>query len=129
MQDINNTFSKVTTLLNRNITQQGSNNKTAQANAVTEAGTMLDLLIILIPFVSTKDAKVLSAIANNPVLLDGKDASQQKKCYRILTRMAEVGKFGSDQASLTACLGHLLANSTSVANGAKKVSVRSHVLS
>ncbi|WFD33783.1 pre-rRNA processing protein [Malassezia cuniculi] len=56
--------------------------------------TMLDLLIVMVPFVDASGASKLFELANQDALLASTDSGLQKKAYRILARLIG-GKHGS----------------------------------
>ncbi|ORY31769.1 NUC173 domain-domain-containing protein [Naematelia encephala] len=88
--DVVNVYSTVTTHLSSNLHDL----KPPSPGASPISHTMLDLLIIFVPYLpATQSTQLFSATAN-PILLEHKDATVQKKSYRLLKRLLEAGKLG-----------------------------------
>ncbi|WRT66755.1 uncharacterized protein IL334_003718 [Kwoniella shivajii] len=86
--DIIETYNTVTTHLSSNLhtTQPPS------AGASPISHTMLDLLIIFVPHLPPTQSQALFNAASQGTMLEHKDATVQKKSYRVLKRLLEAGK-------------------------------------
>ncbi|WWC96369.1 hypothetical protein V866_003236 [Kwoniella sp. B9012] len=87
-KDIIETYNTVTTHLSTNLhtTQPPS------AGASPISHTMLDLLIIFVPHLPPAQSQALFNAASQGTMLEHKDATVQKKAYRLLKRLLEAGK-------------------------------------
>ncbi|WWC63041.1 uncharacterized protein I303_105640 [Kwoniella dejecticola CBS 10117] len=87
-KDIIETYNTVTTHLSTNLhtTQPPSE------GASPISHTMLDLLIIFVPHLPPAQSQALFTAASQGTMLEHKDATVQKKAYRLLKRLLEAGK-------------------------------------
>ena len=69
--------------------------------------TMLDLLIVMVPFVDAAGAAKLYALASQDALLGSGDSGLQKKAYRILARLIGGSHSTATKADFGALLGRL----------------------
>ena len=88
-QEITATYVKVQTHLK---TALAKPTPSADPNIPPPTHTLLDLLIILIPYLPLDSASGLFAEMSTGSLIENSDAAIQKKTYRILTRLIETGK-------------------------------------
>jgi ribosomal RNA-processing protein 12 len=81
MQELSNTFKKVSTMLTQNL----------KATPTPLTHTTLDLLVLLIPHISPTDGTKLFTIVFTDNAIASPDGTVQKKAYRILARLVERG--------------------------------------
>lgn len=96
-EDIAATYTKVVTHLGQAllvpfVKGAGGNANAAPGAATPTSHTMLDLLIILVPFLPATSAKALFGHAAGEKLIGSEDPAVQKKSYRVLARLIETGK-------------------------------------
>ena len=95
-QDINATYTKVVTHLGQALMipfDKGAGGRAGGPGAASPTShTMMDLLIILVPFLPKESAKALFAHAAGERLIGSDDPAVQKKSYRVLARLIEGGK-------------------------------------
>lgn len=86
--------------------------------------TMLDLLVIVVPFLPAPAARALFAHASaaEAKLIGSSDPAVQKKSYRILARLLETGKVTLAGAELEAFVARLRDGTEVVSAGARRVS-------
>lgn len=90
-QDVIGVYQTVTTHLSTNLAPtQG-----AAAGTSPTSHTMLDLLIIFVPYLPTTQSAALFTAIATPTMLEHHDATVQKKSYRLLKRLLEGGKLGA----------------------------------
>ncbi|KAK7472658.1 pre-rRNA processing protein [Stygiomarasmius scandens] len=99
--EINKAYAKVVSLLKNDIQKASS----SQAKSVISSDdsvtvTALDLLLLLLPFLSTADATALFQACLSPTLLNIKDNAIQKRGYKVLARIVESGKINVDAESV-----------------------------
>ncbi|WWD18835.1 hypothetical protein CI109_103290 [Kwoniella shandongensis] len=92
-QDIIETYNTVTTHLSTNL--HNLTPPTPGASPISH--TMLDLLIIFVPQLPSAQSIALFNAASQGTMLEHKDATVQKKAYRVLKRLLESGKLGEKQ--------------------------------
>lgn len=85
--------------------------------------TMLDLLVIIVPFLPAPAARALFAHASaaEAKLIGSNDPAVQKKSYRILARLLETGKVTLAGAELEAFVARLRDGTEVVSAGARRV--------
>lgn len=113
LQEIHKAYIKVVDLLKGNIGQASS----ASGNEENISATALDLLLLLLPYLSSADLTVLFQNCLSPEFLCAKDNALQKRAYKILTRLAESGKVTIDSEAV---LKELDALSEGLTSAAKK---------
>ncbi|KAK4688051.1 ribosomal RNA-processing protein 12, partial [Tremellales sp. Uapishka_1] len=89
--DVVETFSNVTSLLSQNL----DSTAIPAEGASPISHTMLDLLIIFVPYLPAAQSKALFTATATPTMLEHVDATVQKKSYRTLKRLLEAGKLGA----------------------------------
>ncbi|KAJ3866599.1 NUC173-domain-containing protein [Lentinula novae-zelandiae] len=112
-QEIHKAYIKVVDLLKGNIGQASS----ASGNEENISATALDLLLLLLPYLSSADLTMLFQNCLSSEFLCAKDNALQKRAYKILTRLAESGKVTIDSEAV---LKELDAFSEGLASAAKK---------
>ncbi|CAE6439667.1 unnamed protein product [Rhizoctonia solani] len=103
-KELSATFKKVSTMLTQNL---------KGAAATPLAHTALDLLILLVPHLSSTDATRLFTIIFSENVISNADGTVQKKAYRVLARLVErgvvdglqegEGKNGKVESALSRC--------------------------
>lgn len=83
---------------------------------------MMDLLIILVPFLPKESAKALFGHAAGERLIGSDDPAVQKKSYRVLARLIEGGKVLVGGKGLEAFVARLADGGEVVAAAARRVS-------
>lgn len=89
--EVKNTYEKIASMLDSSIRELvPQRDREVGPHAVPPvAHSMLDLLITIVPFLSTVDTGRLLTLASSDQLLKNDDAGVQKKTYRILSRLLE----------------------------------------
>jgi len=120
-QEINKAYAKVVSLLKNDI-QKASSPQTKSVISSDDSVTVtaLDLLLLLLPFLSTTDATALFQACLSPTLLNIKDNAIQKRGYKVLARIVESGKINVDAESVFRELDTL---SDALVPAAKKVRI------
>ena len=119
------TYNDVTTLLSTNLTSTSP----AVPGGSPVSHTMLDLLIVFVPFLPPAQARALFNATAGPTMLDHGDATVQKKSYRLLKRLIERQVAGGIEAQVIPAqqVGELVrlvnASAASVGPGAQRVSL------
>ncbi|EJT97410.1 NUC173-domain-containing protein [Dacryopinax primogenitus] len=90
------------------------------ASGTSVSYTMLDLLTLFVPHLPLKHANNLLWMVATPEFLANKDASIQKKAYRLLARLAQSGKILHNGEGTDRLLTVLSENSAAIAAGAKR---------
>lgn len=91
-----------------------SNNDAGSVTATTQ-----DILILLLPYLSSTDATALFQLCLSAEVLGGKDNGVQKRGYKILAKLVESGKITVDAETVLHTLDEL---ADGLAPAAKKVS-------
>jgi len=118
MQDIQETYKGVTSHLS---TALESTAPIAPGSSPL-SHTMLDLLIVFVPYLPpTQSTSLFNAIAT-PAMLEHSDATVQKKSYRLLKRLLENGKLNVEGKELETFVEKLNAVGGGVGPGAQRVS-------
>ncbi|KAG6866736.1 hypothetical protein C0991_011395 [Blastosporella zonata] len=96
-QEITKAYIKVAELFKNNMTlaaKAPSQHGGQDSGSVT--ATTQDILILLIPYLSSADATALFSLCLSTEVLGGKDNGVQKRGYKILTKLVESGKVSID---------------------------------
>ncbi|KAJ3778669.1 armadillo-type protein [Lentinula raphanica] len=93
-QEIHKAFLKVVDLLKQNIGKIASGKQ--GSNEENIAITALDLLLLLLSYLSSTDMAALFQICLSSEVLCAKDNAIQKRAYKILTKLTESGKTAVD---------------------------------
>ena len=110
------TYTTVTTHLSNNLASDAP----AAPGASPITHTMLDLLIIFVPYLPASQSAALFKATATPTMLEHPDPTVQKKSYRLLKRLIEAGKIG--QGNLGQLVEQLNNVVGSVGAGAQRVS-------
>ncbi|KAG6903066.1 hypothetical protein C0995_006253 [Termitomyces sp. Mi166 len=96
-KEITKAYVKVAELFKNNLTlaAKGPSQHGGQDSGSVTAMTQ-DILILLLPFLSTADATALYNLCLSTEVLTGKDNGVQKRGYKILTKLVESGKVTVD---------------------------------
>ena len=97
------------------VTSQPKDNKDS-GGVIT---TTQDILILLLPYLSSSDSASLFNVCLTANILEGKDGGVQKRGYKILTKLVEAKKVTADAALTLRQLDEPVAN---LMPAAKKVS-------
>lgn len=108
--DITNTYTKVASHL-------GGALKEANKDV---SHAMLDLLIILVPHLPSTTAQALFTAASTGDLLENSDPAVQKKSYRILTRLLELGKASVEGEAVDAFVSKIAEAGKQIGVGAQR---------
>lgn len=118
-QDVAATYEKVTGHLATALSKPVA----SENNLPPVAHTMLDLLIILLPYLPSTAAQALFGAAATGNLIENSDPAIQKKSYRILTRLIELKKAtGLQGEAVDAFVQKLVDASGNIGAGAQRVS-------
>ncbi|KAG5648632.1 hypothetical protein DXG03_003243 [Asterophora parasitica] len=108
-QEITRAYLKVVDLFKGNMAlsakapvQHGGQNDSGSVTATTQ-----DILILLLPYLSSTDATALFNLCLTAEVLGGKDNGVQKRGYKILTKLVESGKFIVDAEAIIRQLDEL----------------------
>ncbi|KAF8829060.1 hypothetical protein HHX47_DHR3000971 [Lentinula edodes] len=112
-QEIHKAYIKVVDLFKGHIGKTSS----ASGNEENISATALDLLLLLLPYLSSADLTVLFQNCLSSEFLCAKDNALQKRAYKILTRLTESGKVIIDSEAV---LKELDALSEGLTSAAKK---------
>lgn len=119
-QEITKAYSKVVDLFKNNLanssqtpSQHGGNLDPGSVTATTQ-----DILILLLPHLSSSDATTLFHICLSNNIIGGKDNGVQKRGYKILAKLVESGKVSVDAEAILRQLDEL---ADGLAPAAKKV--------
>lgn len=108
------TFDKVTEMLSANLGKV--NNQKASQIVVT----MLDILILLVPYLPPTKAKDLFKMCMRKALLSDKENAVQKRGYKVLSKLLENSAFDIDVESVLRTMSEL---SDDVVVAARKVTI------
>ncbi|TYJ52160.1 hypothetical protein B9479_007232 [Cryptococcus floricola] len=114
--DVVETYQTVTTHLSNNL----DDSSVPAEGASPVAHTMLDLLIIFTPILPLAQSLALFTAVSQPTMLQHRDATVQKKSYRLLKRLLEGGKLDLQRAKLEAFVTKLGESGSSVGPGAQR---------
>lgn len=127
-EEIGKTYQKIVNTLEQSLpTLQGSNKENGPKAIPPIPHTMMDLLILMVPFLTQAEADALFSLGTSDALFAHRDAAIQKKSYRVLARLMEgskgakvlgVGK--NESGKLPELLEKLQATTSSVVVGAKR---------
>ncbi|KAF7315455.1 rRNA processing protein [Mycena indigotica] len=84
--------SKIVQLLKNNLAAQAANPRHSSIEGGSEAATTQDLVLLLLPYISSADAQKLFQLCLSKTVLCAKDNGVQKRGYKILTRLIETKK-------------------------------------
>ena len=84
----------------------------------------LDILVLLLPHLTSRDALALFETCSSTDILESKDSGVQKRGYKILTKLVDGGRVTVDASSV---LQQLEQSVDGLAPAAKKVRVYSRV--
>lgn len=99
--EVGKSYVKVVGLFTQNLAKPSTHG----AGEGSVASVTLDLLALLVPFLSAQDANALFEVCLSPEVLAVKDTAVQKRGYKILARLAQSGKVPVDAAAVLARLG------------------------
>lgn len=113
---------KVIELFKRNLaaSQNGPTSHAGDNDLGSVTATTQDILILLLPYLTSADAMALFKLTLTPEVLAGKDSGVQKRAYKILTKLLESKKLTIDPEVV---LGKLDEFTDRLAPAAKKVSL------
>ncbi|KAG6920273.1 hypothetical protein DXG01_005042 [Tephrocybe rancida] len=117
-QEMTKAYIKVVELFKNNMTlaaKAPSQHSGQESGSVT--ATTQDILILLLPYLSSTDATALFNLCLSAQVLGGKDNGVQKRGYKILTKLVESGKATVDAEAVIRQMDEL---SDSLAAAAKK---------
>jgi ribosomal RNA-processing protein 12 len=117
LQDIAATYAKVTGMLQDALKKPS----TPSSRAVPVSHTTLDLLLLLLPFLSLASLQTLFEIALSKELMESSDAGVQKKSYRILSRLVEQGILQGKKNIIEHVVKRIGETVESVSQGSKRV--------
>ena len=80
---------------------------------------MQDILVLLVPHLSEKDAQLVFDLSLQPEVLKNRDNGVQKRAYKLLTKITQSGKIKPDAEALFAQLDEVAEETLAAA---KKVS-------
>jgi ribosomal RNA-processing protein 12 len=123
--DINATYTKVVTHLGQALQvpyNKATSGGTGPGQASPTSHTMLDLLILLVPFLPKESAQALFAHATGETLIGSDDPAVQKKSYRVLARLIETKKVLVGGEGIEPFVKRLVDGSEVVAAAARRVS-------
>ena len=89
-EDVVGVYQTVTTHLSSNLTSTAP----AAPGASPVSHTMLDLLVIFVPYLPSAQSVALFTATATPTMLEHHDATVQKKSYRLLKKLLESGHLG-----------------------------------
>ncbi|KAJ3791123.1 NUC173-domain-containing protein [Lentinula aff. detonsa] len=116
-QEIHKAFVKVVDLLKGNIGKSSSASGKPGNDEENIGTTALDLLLLLLPYLSSADMTALFQMCLSSDVLCAKDNAIQKRAYKILTKLTESGKMTVDSEVV---LKELEASSEGLTAAAKK---------
>lgn len=97
---------------------KSSQNSPTHLPANDMTATSQDILILLLPYLSSENATSLFQLCLTPEVLGGRDNGVQKRGYKILTKLIESNKISVDAESVIGTLDELM---DGLAAAAKKV--------
>jgi ribosomal RNA-processing protein 12 len=107
-------------LLKQNLAKsQGASANTGPDDSGSVTATTQDILILLLPYLSSTDATALFQMCLSSDILGGKDNGIQKRGYKILAKLVDSRKITVDAETV---LGQLDGFAEGLAPAAKKVS-------
>ncbi|WVQ73553.1 hypothetical protein IAR50_003131 [Cryptococcus sp. DSM 104548] len=114
--DVVETYQTVTTHLSNSLADSSA----PAPGASPISHTMLDLLIIFTPTLPYTQSLALFTAASQPTMLQHRDATVQKKSYRLLKRLLEGGKLELQREKLEAFVNKLGESGSAVGPGAQR---------
>jgi len=125
-EEVNKAYGKVIQLFKTNLAktvqETARPNTTAQSEVANLTATAQDILVLLLPYMSKKDAQALFELCLTQEVLSGKDNGIQKRGYKILARLVEADKVQVEAEDALKRLDELVAG---LLPAAKKVRYRS----
>lgn len=116
-----NVYTKVTTMLNESLNKPSA----PASNTPPVSHTMLDLLLLLLPYLPAAPANQLFDQALTAQWIENSDAGAQKRSYRLLARLLEstlLPASGNGKTELVdKVVKRIIETSEKVATGAQKV--------
>ncbi|KAL4254252.1 RRP12 family protein [Abortiporus biennis] len=98
-KEISKAYKKLSNLLKQNLAKaQAAANGPKDTESIT--AMTLDLILLMLPFLSTKDATALFQSCLSAEILESKDNAVQKRGYKILGKLVESGKVAIDAESV-----------------------------
>ncbi|KAF5393513.1 hypothetical protein D9757_000788 [Collybiopsis confluens] len=95
-QEIHGAHEKVVALLRENIGKVTSAAGKPVNDEESTVVTALDLILLILPYLSSVDRTALFSICLSPAILCAKDNAIQKRGYKVLTKLIFVGKMTLD---------------------------------
>ncbi|PWN37806.1 NUC173-domain-containing protein [Meira miltonrushii] len=126
--EIGKTYQKIVNTLEQSLPTLQTGNKDNGPKAIPPIPhTMMDLLILMVPFLTQAEADALFSLGTSDALFAHRDAAVQKKSYRVLARLMEgsrgakvLGVGENESGKLPELLEKLQATTGSVVVGAKR---------
>lgn len=125
--EIAKTYEKIVSTLNSSLSTSHITRETGPKSIPPISHTMLDLLILLVPFMSLDEAQKLYTLVTQEELLVSRDSGLQKKTYRLLAKLMEGPKAvgvlevgPNNPGKLPELLSKLQETTKSVVAGAKR---------
>jgi ribosomal RNA-processing protein 12 len=119
LQDTTKAYRKVTELLEKNLREPTVTRNSDSSDGGSITTIMQDILLLLIPYLTSADSATLFQLSFTPHVLGNSDNGVQKRGYRMLARLIESGKVTVDAESTIQKLNDL---SDVLSPSAKKVS-------
>ena len=94
---------------------------TPAPGAVPVSHTTLDILLLILPFLSLGSSQTLFEMALNKDLVENSDPGVQKKSYRILSRLVEQGVLQGKVNIIEHVVKRIGETSETVSQGAQRV--------
>lgn len=91
LQQMTKTCQKVVGLFKTNLIASTKVTNAAKGAEQSQnvVATMQDLLLLLVPYLSSKDAKTVLELCSSPEVLTHKDNAVQKRAYKILSEILD----------------------------------------
>lgn len=122
-QEVKNTYGKITTMLGDALSKPAPTN--AATNTPPVSHTMLDLLLLLLPYLPSVPARQLFDQALTAQWMENSDPGVQKRSYRLLARCLDSGVLVKGGANKTELIDQVVKRigetAEKVAQGAQKV--------
>lgn len=127
VDEIGKTYQKIVNTLQQSLPNLQSNKENGPKAVPPIPHTMMDLLILMVPFLTQTEADALFSLGTSDTLFAHPDAAIQKKTYRVLARLMEgtrgakvLGVGENESGKLPELLEKLQATTGSVVVGAKR---------
>jgi ribosomal RNA-processing protein 12 len=92
LQDTTKAYRKVAELLEKNLGQSTGTRNSDSSDGGSITTIMQDILLLLIPYLTSADAATLFQLSFTPHVLGNSDNGVQKRGYRTLARLIDSGK-------------------------------------